>query len=155
LVLDGFRRAEQTRAKDRIKRIATILANAAVTDPIPEADEVEEMMRIAMELSDRDILPLRELLAHYPLTLIEPIRSRLIRGQGIRAWDEVPWDKLGFSEHEIESTCAKLQSFGLLAVVDRPAHMDTSTFSVPVHANELLQKGRRFVQFVSQRASSD
>ena len=55
LVLDAAHKAESTRAKDRVRRIGLILANAVVEAKQTEADEVEEMMRVAMELSDHDI----------------------------------------------------------------------------------------------------
>jgi len=59
LLKDGLRRAEQTRAKDRIARIAIILSNALVEEAVPAADDVEEMMRVAMDLADRDVLALK------------------------------------------------------------------------------------------------
>ncbi|MGD0012701.1 MAG: hypothetical protein ABSE93_29680 [Terriglobia bacterium] len=55
LVLDAAHKAENTRAKERVKRIGLILANGIVELKPPDADEIEEMMRVAMELSDRDI----------------------------------------------------------------------------------------------------
>src|ERR1700737_4642200 len=61
LLLDAARKAENTRAKERVKRIGLILANAVVEPKQTDADEIEEMMRVATELSDRDIQFLREL----------------------------------------------------------------------------------------------
>jgi len=55
LLLDAARKAESTRARDRVKRIGLIFANAIVEPGPVEADEVEEMMRVAMELGDHDI----------------------------------------------------------------------------------------------------
>ncbi len=55
LILDAARKAENTRAKERVKRLGLILANAVVEPKPVDADEVEEMMRLAMEMSDRDI----------------------------------------------------------------------------------------------------
>lgn len=50
-----------TRAVERVKRIATILANGiADLGPLDE-DEIEEMMRVATELTDQDVDYLREL----------------------------------------------------------------------------------------------
>jgi hypothetical protein len=61
LVEDGLKKAEQTRAKERVQRIGQILANSLVRVPVPNADDVEEMMRIAMELSDSEVQSLDEL----------------------------------------------------------------------------------------------
>jgi hypothetical protein len=76
LLLDAARKAESTRAKERVRRIGLILANAVVESKPPDADEVEEMMRVAMELSDRDIEFLRELVK--------------IEGSMLQAHDHIP-----------------------------------------------------------------
>ena len=60
LILDGARKAEATRARERVKRIGLILANAMIEPKPTEADEIEELMRVATELSDRDVEYLRE-----------------------------------------------------------------------------------------------
>ncbi len=60
--MDAARKAERTRSKERVKRIGLILASAVLETPLADADEAEEMMRIAMELSDRDLKYLRELI---------------------------------------------------------------------------------------------
>jgi len=61
LVIDAARKAENTRSKERVKRVGTILANAAFETKPTDADEIEEMMRVAMELGDGDVEFLREL----------------------------------------------------------------------------------------------
>jgi hypothetical protein len=51
LVVDGARRASTTRSTERVRRIGIILAKT-ISDPRPpKADEIEEMMRIAVELA--------------------------------------------------------------------------------------------------------
>jgi hypothetical protein len=61
LLLDALRKAMLTRAIERVKRIAVILANGITNpDPINE-DVIEEMMQVATELSDEDVAYLREL----------------------------------------------------------------------------------------------
>ena len=56
LALDALRKTEQTRSKDRIRRIGEILGRSLVQAVPPQGDEVEEMMRVAVDLSDRDVL---------------------------------------------------------------------------------------------------
>lgn len=60
LLLDASRRASVTRSLERVKRIGMILANGRVPQMI-DGDATEEMMRIAMELLDRDAVYLGEL----------------------------------------------------------------------------------------------
>lgn len=50
-----------TRVKSRVERIGRILAQALVSDEPPVSDDVEDFMRIAMELTDINIRYLREL----------------------------------------------------------------------------------------------
>jgi hypothetical protein len=61
LLADADRKARETRAKERIRRIALILVGS-VREPIPAPDETEEAMRIAMELTDEDVAALRSVL---------------------------------------------------------------------------------------------
>jgi hypothetical protein len=61
LLLDGARKASVTRSMERVKRIGLILANG-ITEPQPiNEDEIEELMRVARELTDLDVAYLREL----------------------------------------------------------------------------------------------
>src|SRR6266700_1188676 len=61
LLFDADKKARATRAKTRIERIATILCSSIRIEPKPAADQTEEMMRIATELTDDDVLVLRQL----------------------------------------------------------------------------------------------
>jgi hypothetical protein len=58
LLADADRKARETRAKERVRRIAQILVGA-LREPIPPPDETEEAMRIAMELTDHDVIVLQ------------------------------------------------------------------------------------------------
>jgi hypothetical protein len=56
LLLDASRKAEVTRAVERVRRIGMILASSSIESKPVDADEVEEMVRTAMNLSDVDVL---------------------------------------------------------------------------------------------------
>jgi hypothetical protein len=120
LLLDGLRRAEQVRKKDRIHRLARILVHAVEVGPRePEgADVAEEMMRIAMELAERDLIALREMKEAYSLQGFGPGPERYLRHTAAGSFVKIKWDQLGFSEQKLESVCCKLQSFGLLGRLD-------------------------------------
>jgi hypothetical protein len=77
LLLDAARKAEATRAKDRLKRIGMILAHSALEPKPIDADEIDEMMRVAMELSDRDTVFLRELVGVEGVTVAEQGRMKV------------------------------------------------------------------------------
>jgi hypothetical protein len=55
LVVEAVRRSETVRSKERIRRFAAILTHSLEVGHKDGADYVEEMLRIATELSDRDV----------------------------------------------------------------------------------------------------
>ena len=61
LFLDGLQKAEQTINQQRIRRIAAILAHSLEVGPSKSIEVAEELMRIAMLLSDEDVLVLRSI----------------------------------------------------------------------------------------------
>jgi hypothetical protein len=151
LLLDGLRKAETARAKGRVAHLARILAHTAEAGPRTGADYAEEMMRIALELSERDVATLREIARHDARPAAG--ETRPVRGSEMQRWYSIDWYKLGFSEHEVESICGKLFGLGLLAPLlsaeNRPPY---STSSVPVNAYELLHKGRDLLTYINSQA---
>jgi hypothetical protein len=104
-----------------------------------DADEVEELMRVAMELSDRDIEPLRELVR--------------IEGDAVRAQSRIP----GYDPHirwgqgswgtrvvpELESVFCKLESYGHVSRIPPPNNLDIMADYQNRYV--LLRKDTRFV----------
>ena len=129
LLFDADRKARATRETTRIKRIAKILCSSIRIEPIPPANRMEEMMRIVMALTDDDVLVLRQIYggqrANYNERLgrTNPEHAndfwRLIDPQH-RSYGEPEFPALSsFSIGALQGICAKLQSFGLLAQVER------------------------------------
>src|SRR6185437_1020562 len=96
LLLDAARRAENTRSKERVKRIGIILANGIVEAQPIDGDEIEEMMRVAMELSDRDIEFLRELIRIEGDLLTT--RDHIPRYDGHMKWEQGFWGNQSVSD---------------------------------------------------------
>jgi hypothetical protein len=144
LALEALRRAEQTRARARIRRLGKILVHAAEVGPQDGADYAEEMMRIAMDLNDRDVSVLKELYAAQgDLTTSGVVQ----REQVNEAWRDRPPRIEGMGENEIQSICAKLQSFGLVTRIERN-DFKLGPAEIP-HA--LLQKGADFITYIASR----
>jgi hypothetical protein len=148
LLLDAARKAENTRAKARVKRIGLILANAVVEPKPTDADEIEEMMRVATELSDRDIEPLRELVR---------IEGDAVRAQGRVArydahtrWEQGSWGTRIVPE--LDSVFSKLESYGLVSRIPPPNNLNI----LADYQNRyvLLPKGARFVDLVQSLAKT-
>jgi len=153
LLADADHKARVTRGKEKVRRIAAILSDSARKPDQPTEDS-EEMMRVAMNLSDRDVAALKEISLHDRKGMFGRIETRGVRGFEMKDWYSINWYALGFTEHEVESTCGKLYSFGLVAPLSSSDNRPPgNTFSVPLNAYELLQKGRDFLAWTSSEAA--
>lgn len=141
LVLDGLNKSERVRAKERIVRIGRILASAAEQGPARSADQTEEMMRIAMDLDDRDVFVLRELHAAQASLVTGGVIAREAVNE---VWRDHPPRVPGMGENEIQSICAKLQSYGLVTRIERN-NFKLGLDQIP-HA--VLQKGADFILYI-------
>jgi len=141
LLLDAARKAEATRDKERVKRIGLILAHTIVQDKTINSDEAEEMMRVAMEISDRDAEFLRELVRiEGPIVAAQ---GRVDRYSAHTDWERGSWGTL--PDPEIDSVFSKLESYGLVARIPPPNSLNIlADFQ---NRYVLLRKGLRFVDF--------
>jgi hypothetical protein len=146
LVMDAARKAENTRSKERVKRIGWILANAAFETKPTDADEIEEMMRVAMELSDRDIELLRELVRIEG----EAVRTkgRLERYDAYTRWEQGQWGTR--LDPELDSVFSKLESYGLVSRLAPPNNLNLMADFQNRYV--LLGKGARFAQLIQTLA---
>jgi hypothetical protein len=148
LLMDATRKAQNTRAKDRVQRIALILFNALAEPREADADEVEEMMRVAMEVSDRDMVFLRELVRIEGNQLAA--RDHIPRYDAHSAWINGFWgDRV---VPEVNSVFQKLESYGLVTRIAPPNNQNIMA-DIP-NRYVLLPKGLRFVNLIKSRASS-
>jgi hypothetical protein len=154
LVTDGLQKAERTRSAARIARIAKILANAAIEGPFRPADMTEELMRIAMDIDDEDARVLAELV-HGQREQLPPGTGRVDHESANNYWrcgsakefqgmDHGPAIRLGISEGQLQSHCAKLQAYGLIVQVP-PNPMKIAPGVVPY---SVLQKAVDFVDAI-------
>lgn len=142
LLLDAARKAESTRAKERVRRIGLILANSIMQSKPTDADETEEMMRVAMELSDRDIEFLRELIKIEGSML--DTQDHIERYQAHTRWQTGFWGAR--IDPEIDSVFSKLESYGLVARIPPPNNLNI----MADYQNQyvLLMKGKRFAALI-------
>jgi hypothetical protein len=148
LFLDGARKAESTRSKERVKRIGLILANSFMESKPTDADEVEEMMRVAMELSDRDVEFLRDLVRIEGSVFQS--HDHITRYEAHGRWEQGFWGTR--INPEIDSVFSKLESYGLVVRIAPPNNLNiTADFQ---SRYMLLMKGARFVTLVRQEANA-
>jgi hypothetical protein len=148
LLLDAARRAASTRAKERVKRIGLILGNAIVESGATDADEVEEMMRVAVELGDRDIRYLKELVRIEGDVL--QTQTHIPRYDAHNKWEQGWWRNS--VDPEIDSVFSKLESYGLVARI-APSNNE-NIMSDFQNRYVLLKKGLRFVTLAREAAAT-
>lgn len=144
LVLDAARKAENTRSKERVKRIGTILASAAFETKPTDADEIEEMMRVATELGDRDVELLRELVRIEGEAVLT--KGRIERYDAYTRWERGHWGTR--LDPELDSIFSKLESYGLVSRLAPPNNLNV--MADVQNRYVLLQKGARFVQLIQK-----
>jgi hypothetical protein len=161
LVLDGLQMAEQTRSKEKIRRLAKVLAHAVEFGPQAKADQTEEMMRVAAALSDEEVQLLGAIysgqIQHYQVNggRVDPESANNFWANVDAAGYPQPnaanpvthWSNAG----RVQSICAKLQSFGLITQVS-PNRMKVSPGGIPY---ALLQNGKDFIEYIRGSAEGD
>ncbi len=143
LYLDADKKARATRAEARIKRLADILCASIVLAPIPPADQTEEMMRIATELTDEDVIVLKELRAAYERYEHRPEQA------------PAPYNLLipevrGITSDAVLGICGKLQSLGLIATAQQRATALKQLHYPPGGGFALLSRAEAFLKFVTR-----
>jgi hypothetical protein len=146
LLSDAARKAEATRAKERVKRIALILANAMVESKPTDADEIEEMMRVAMDVSDTDLKYLAELIRIEAAQLAA--QDHIARFDAHMIWEKGFWGTRIVPE--IDSVFSKLESYGLVARIPPPSNLTISADFQNRYV--LLKKGLRFAELIRETA---
>jgi hypothetical protein len=147
LLLEGFRKAAQTRAKSRIRRIAAILSSSISNASIASPDETEEFLKIATELSERDVWLLQE---------ISRLQGNFVTGDGMRlsskTWAHADLRRFGMGVPDVFEIGPKLESFGLVRETDESRRATSSPKPWPY---ALLPKGSRFIRCIHLSAEAD
>jgi hypothetical protein len=146
LLFDADKKARATRAKTRIERIAKILCSSVRIEPTPPADQTKEMMRIATELTDEDVLVLKHLgeavdkYWHLPSIALHTL--------------PVP-DVQGVAPATVLGICGKLQSLGLIATAEQHSRA-LKLGSYPSGGGFLLlDRAEAFLMFIAERDATD
>ena len=105
-------------------------------------------MRIAMSISDGDILHLQELV-RVEGQMIERL-GRVERYTAYKAWEQCSWGTR--IEGELDSVFSKLVSYGLTAQIPPPNNMNIGADFQNRYV--LLSKGLRFTNLIRRKASA-
>jgi hypothetical protein len=137
LVQDALLKAQFVRGNERIQRIAGILMHSVEVAPRSEADQIEEMMRLAAVLSDGDVVVLEAFVE----TQHELVGKSLDVDGINKAWKGM---RVATPPTELLSICAKLQSLGLIVQVER-RQVHSPPDAIPYG---LLPRGRDFITYI-------
>lgn len=144
LILDAVRKSEDLRDVHRVERIGRILSCAITIGPASDLDKAEELMRVARDLSDQDVVALR-LIYETQFELLQKFRLKIPADDVNIVWREHQLKIPGVLFGELDSILLKLQGLGLITSVER-----RETYLEP---NErpfaLLAKGADFVRYMT------
>jgi hypothetical protein len=148
LILDATRKAEDLRDVRRVERIGKILAHAITLGS--NFNKAEEMMRVARDLSDQDVIGLGHLY-HTQFPALEKTGWQIDVDATNKIWREHPLKIPGTTlPGEKDSILLKLQGLGLAATVER---RDTQ-HGPNERVFALLPKGADFVHYIRGAVSS-
>jgi hypothetical protein len=144
LLAEGVARAEQTRGREKVVRLAKVIGHAIAVGPLESADLAGEMMRVAVELSDQDVAVLRDM-SKVQAHELQHRAGRPDINDANATWARLEKESEFFrSGAEIYSVCLKLQSFGLVMAVERIA----TTLGLQSAPYILLPRGIQFLEYI-------
>jgi len=154
LLLDGVAKAQQARARERVKRLGQILAYACVQGERKSPELTEELLRVAAGLDEDDVRVLG--------WLCDGMKDKYSTATGQvdfesanDFWGQVdlhgrtrsrgePPVPAGLSMGDLMSCCAKLQAFGLVLQV-RQNQFKVAPATLPYSP---LKKGYEFLEYL-------
>jgi hypothetical protein len=146
LLLEAVSKAERTGSKERIDRLSLIIVHTVVQGPSADMEEVDEMLRLTVDLSAEDIDVLARI---YSVQGDELRRTGFLPEQNLAnsTWRDLQSKYPLFKSSKIHSICAKLQSLGMVAQVERIA----TTLDLTSIPYAVLEKGANYLEAVGRR----
>ncbi len=145
LLLEAVSKAERTGSKQRIDRLSLIVVHTVVQGPSADIEEVDEMLRLTVDLSDEDI---------DVLAMIYSVQGDELRRTGFlpepnlanNTWRDLQAKHPLFKSSRIHSICAKLQSLGVVTQVERIV----TTLDLTSIPYAVLEKGAHYLEAIGR-----
>jgi hypothetical protein len=145
LISEAVARAAESKNKDRVRRIARILANAFRSGPKQHYELERELIDTAIQISESD--------AHIVGVMLKHQGAAVKAGSGIAdinvasdTWKQMQETNKEFRDPHIHVSCARLQSQGLIIRMDRK----TSALDLATNAYSLTTFGVQFCEWCLQ-----
>ncbi|MGB8062991.1 MAG: hypothetical protein WCF26_13930 [Candidatus Sulfotelmatobacter sp.] len=141
LISEAAVRAAEAKSRDRVRRVARILANSFRSGPKKSYEQEREMIDTAVQVADPDASILGVMMKY---------QGPVVKGRGVADINETneTWRRMiesdkRFSGPRIHVSCARLQAQGLIIRMDRnPSGLDLAT-----NAYSLTQFGVQFCEW--------
>ena len=147
LVSEGVVRAAEAKSKERVRRIAKILANALRGGPKQTYEAERELIDAAAQIGESDAFILGTMMKH---------QGAMVKGAGLAdingandTWTKMMEEHKEFRDAHIHVSCARLQSQGLIIRMDRK----TSALDLATNAYSLTTFGVQFCEWCLQEIS--
>jgi hypothetical protein len=146
LVSEAVARVAEAKTKERVRRVARILARALQAGPKQNYELERELINTAVQIAESDASA---------LGVIMKYQSRIVGGAGVadvnaanQTWRTIRDENKEFRDPHIHVSCARLQAQGLIIRMDRiPTSLDLTT-----NAYSLTEFGIRFCEWCLQEA---
>ena len=145
LLLEAVSKAERTGSKERVDRLSRIVVHTVAQGPPADLEEVDEMLRVTVDLSSEDIDVLAMI---YEVQGNELRRTQFLPEQNLAnsTWRELQSKHPLFKSSKIHSICAKLQSLGMVAQVERIS----TTLDLTSIPYAVLEKGAHYLEAIGR-----
>lgn len=143
LIVDAVRKSEDLRDTHRVERIGKIFAHT-VTLESTDLDKAEELMRVARDLSDQEVIALRDIY-ETQFELLQKFKLQIPDDDINAMWRDRPLKVPGVLEGELNSILLKLQGLGLIIAAERRG----TVLGPNSRPFGLLAKGADFVRYIA------
>ena len=149
LVSEAVARSAEAKSKDRVRRIARIVANAFRSGPKEDYQAERELIDAATQIAESDVFILGVMMRHQG----EVVKN----GVGIAdmnsandSWKQMREENKEFRDPHIHVSCARLQAQGLIIRMDRK----NTTLDLATNAYSLTTFGVRFCEWCLQEVGT-
>jgi hypothetical protein len=144
-MVEAVSKAQETGSKERIDRLGLVVVASILKGPSSSIDLADEMIRVSVEVSAQDVDVLATI---YSVQAQGLIHLDFLPEQNLAnsTWRQLQSSHSLFRSSAIHSICAKLQSLGLIAQVERiPTTLDLT--SIPY---SVLRNGAEYLQLIGK-----
>ena len=117
LISEAVARAAEAKSKDRVRRVARILANSLRSGPKQNYEKERELIDTAVQVADFDASILGVMMT-YQGPMVKRVGAVNVNDAN-KTWEKMSEENKEFKSPRIQVACARLQAQGLIIRMDR------------------------------------